>query len=112
MIKFGWVTKRKNKAIDVICDCCGKSVKISMGKSQHVNHEKGTLERPKETFTIKEYAGISISWGYYSHADGLKTEAQLCEKCWAKARKALEKIGVKFTDTNYLANNEPWRYKI
>jgi hypothetical protein len=110
MKRKGWVTKREKEITDVICDLCKKSVRVSMGKTRGLNHEKGTLERLKENFTFDCFGTLSISGGYFSPhlSDGLNTEAHLCEKCWLVARKALEKIGVKFTDTDYLNGGRPW----
>jgi hypothetical protein len=96
------VTKREKEVTDVICDRCGKPVKVSMGML--TSYETG-IER--EGFAL-EFADISVSWGYWSDGlDGLKTDTQLCQSCWAAARQALQQIGVKFVDTDYL-NGGPW----
>src|ERR1700693_2972193 len=91
--------------IDVVCDRCDKSTRDSLGYGQTIDH-KG-LETKREVYAL-HYAPIEVSWGYGSSNDGLKTEAELCEKCWWEARKLLETFGVKFRDTNYLHGNCPW----
>jgi len=89
MIKKG-ITRRPHKGIvDVICDRCLKSVKI-----------KSFFGETNLTY----YGTLSISGGYDSPClpDGITTTAHLCEPCWVESRKALEAIGVKFVDEEYL----------
>lgn len=97
----GWVSKREEDVVDVLCDRCGASTKISMGFGRRVNHETDQLEEPTESFT-NEYGTISASWGYWSNGrDGDTEQAHLCEKCWDVARGKLEEIGVKFQVSNH-----------
>jgi hypothetical protein len=72
----------------VICDRCKESI--------HVDEWGKT--------SCDYYASLSATGGFWSPhlMDGVQTEAQLCEACWLVAREALEKIGVKFQDTEYL----------
>lgn len=99
----GWVTKRVEETVDVICDRCNKSTKVPAGTGQRINHETGKLGE-LEQFFEPYYETIRSEGGYSSPFldDGSVATAHLCEGCWLEARKALEGIGVKFTDTNYI----------
>jgi hypothetical protein len=85
MKKFGHVKTRG--IIGVRCDRCRKSI--------HVDDSQQPWDY---------YASLSVTGGYFSPVlpDGIKTEAELWEACWVIARKALEEIGVKFIDTEYM----------
>jgi len=91
----GWITKKEKEVVDVICDRCGKSTKVKIASgARAVDHEHETLGPPEDIFNTV-YGEFKAHWGYGSQADGIIEVAHLCEKCWKKARKALEKIGVK-----------------
>lgn len=59
------IIEKENKEVnvlkDVICDCCGKSCKDSIGNF--------------------ECATIKANWGYGSKKDMERWTAQICEKC-------------------------------
>ena len=78
-------TKDKHEEVvtDVICDCCGKSLKVKEGISdEHYGFEYMTLE---------------ATWGFFSEKDTEHWIADICEKC------VDEKFTfVKFKKTNYL----------
>jgi hypothetical protein len=91
----GTITRTDDhKTVDVICDRCKKSCRVEEFKGRSGFY----------------FATLKATGGYSSPIldDGLKTRAHLCEKCWLVARKALEAVGVKFIDTNYLEGNQPW----
>ena len=51
---------------DVVCDCCGKSCKTFIGRSDLIEFE---------------YLQLSTVWGYATKKDCQRWTAQLCEAC-------------------------------
>lgn len=54
------VYKQITEINDILCDCCGKSCKTSLGF---------------------EYLDLKTTWGYDSKKDSQEWSAQICEKC-------------------------------
>lgn len=66
MKKYKSVTIEKLDVDKVICNCCGKEIKID------------------KFGEIEDYITIKKSWGYNSNFDGEEHEIDICNDCYQK----------------------------
>lgn len=66
--------------VDVICNCCGRSVVVER------SHGRGALVEA----VWSEKATLSADWGYNSSRDGETWQADLCEECADKVRELID----------------------
>ncbi len=68
--------KKTEVVTDVICDCCGKSCKVSEGKIDNSSRVDNG-----ETYYEFEFMEMKAHWGYHTRKDMEEWVAQICEKC-------------------------------
>lgn len=68
------VTKEEEVITNVICNCCGKSIRSACFCEEDIN----------PLIIRDEYMTINKDWGYFSKWDGETHNVDLCQECCEK----------------------------
>lgn len=76
-MKIKEIQSRKTEVItDIICDCCGKSCKVSEKIIDNpIRADHG------ESYYEFSFMKLHANWGFYSEKDLQSQTAHICEKC-------------------------------
>ena len=75
--------KNSNKLIRVVCNCCGRELKLMDG------------------IPVEDACSVDTLWGYFSNKDTERHNFDLCESCYDKIVAGF-KVPPKITDTTEL----------